>query len=306
MNVFLTILQGIAPLYLIIALGFVAGKYARVDRASVATLIFYFISPVVFFASVAKVQVDVGVIALPIIMFGISTALCLGALWAAKKFWRDDTPNILALSSGTANTGYFGLPVALMLFDEHALGMYFAAMLGMAVYESSVGYYVTARGRHTPREALRKVARLPVLYAFLAGLAASLLGLHLPQPLEQLATHFRGAYVVLGMMIVGLGLSTVKRLSLDVKFTGFAFAVKYAVWPVVVLALVALDNALLHFLGTEEHRIMLLLAVVPMAANSVVFATLLDAHPEKVATAVLLSTLLGLIYVPLMVSLLLS
>ena len=39
-----------------------------------------------------------------------------------------------------------------------------------------------------------------------------------------------------------------------------------------------------------------------MAANTVVIANVLNVHPEKAAAAVMLSTLLALITVPLMVS----
>lgn len=50
----------------------------------------------------------------------------------------------------------------------------------------------------------------------------------------------------------------------------------------------------------EAHKGFLLISIVPLAANSVAIASILKAHPEKVATTVLVSTLIALVYVPVM------
>lgn len=303
MPVFSTILAQIIPLYLLIVLGFIAGRRLKVDRQSVATVLVYLISPVVFFASVSKAHVDAALMVFPLLMYGMSTLICFIAYFAAKKLWNDNTPNIMALAAGTGNTGYFGLPVALLLFDEQGVGVYFAGMLGVTLFESSIGFYMTARGQHTAREAFMKVLKLPALYAFILGLIAGALEFQAPKALEELFLSLRGAYVVLGMMIIGLGLSGLTHFRLDMKFTGFAFLMRYALWPLLTLALIAVDSTLGLF-GDEVHRCMLLLSIVPLAANTVVFATLLNVQPEKVASTVLLSTLIALAWVPLMVALL--
>ena len=44
----------------------------------------------------------------------------------------------------------------------------------------------------------------------------------------------------------------------------------------------------------------MLLSIVPLAANTVELASLFKSQPEKAATAVLLSTIFALVYVPVM------
>jgi predicted permease len=47
--------------------------------------------------------------------------------------------------------------------------------------------------------------------------------------------------------------------------------------------------------------VLLVLSIVPIASNTVAFATKLRAHPEKAAFTVMLSTLVALVYIPVFV-----
>ena len=48
--------------------------------------------------------------------------LCLFFYWISASLWKDNTRNLLAFGAGTGNTAYFGIPVALILFDEKFIG----------------------------------------------------------------------------------------------------------------------------------------------------------------------------------------
>jgi predicted permease len=48
--------------------------------------------------------------------------------------------------------------------------------------------------------------------------------------------QIRGAYVVLGMMLVGVGLSAVRRLQVDVPFTSMLLLMRFIFWPLLVMA----------------------------------------------------------------------
>ncbi len=68
---------------------------------------------------------------------------------------------VLAFSAGTGNTGYFGLPVALVLLPPTGVTLYLFAVLGVTLYEFTVGFYLSARGRFSARQSLFKIVRLP-------------------------------------------------------------------------------------------------------------------------------------------------
>ena len=108
----------------------------------------------------------------------------------------------------------------------------------------------------------------------------------------------QGAYVVLGMMLIGFGISRINNFSFDYKFISLSFIGKFVMWPLIMLCLILVDYFFLNFYDIETYRAFILLSIVPIAANTGIFATVLDVHPDKVSSSVLFSTFFGLIYVP--------
>ena len=82
------------------------------------------------------------------------------------------------------------------------------------------------------------------------------------------------------------------------RCVGLALPATLPVWPARVGTLVLLDRTVTHCYAPEVHQVMILLAAVPLAANTVAVATELKTEPEKAALAVLLSTLLALVTIP--------
>ena len=299
MEIFFTLLGKLIPLYVVIFLGYIAGRFLNVRKESIASLLIYIIAPIIVFHGVATTKLTPGVLSLPLLFFIIACILSLLFLWIGKSFWKDTTKNILAFTAGTGNTGYFGIPVALILFDESAVGFIVIAILGLMLYENSVGFFITARGHHTVKEALIKVVRLPTLYAFFLGVLVQLAAIPFGQALSDVMVSFRGAYSMLGMMMIGLGLASINRFSIDYLFLGLSFLAKFILWPLIMLLVIVFDNLWLRLYTPAIHKVLVLLSIVPLAANTVAFATELKAEPEKAALAVGLSTLFALFYIPL-------
>jgi predicted permease len=298
MAVFLLVVGRVLPLYFLIGLGFLAGRVLRARKETVASLLIYVIAPFVIFHGAARTRLTPGILALPLFFFSLCSALSVAFLALASRIWSDARRNIVAFSAGTGNAGYFGLPLALALFDADAFGVVISSVLGFVLYENSVGFYITAMGRYSRRESLIRVLRLPTLYAYLSGILINVSGLPLGASYVSMAASFRGAYVVLGMMSIGLGIADMRRFELDYGFIGLTFAAKFFAWPLVAGSLVSLDSAFLNCYGHRTHQIIILLSIVPMAANMVAVATALRTEPEKSALAVLLSTVFTLLYLP--------
>ena len=300
--IFITLLNKIIPLYMNIALGFIAGKALDTNRESIARIMFFLINPIIIFNGVMNVNLDWSVLSLPILTFTISSVLCLTFFRATENIWTDSSRNLMSFSAGSGNTGYFGLPIALLLFNAEGEGIYILALLGITLYENSVGYYVLAHGTTTRIECLKKIIKLPAIYAFLGALFLNTCGIDMPVVLVEFTNHIKGTYTVLGMMIVGLGLAGLSHFKVDLTFIGLSFFAKFIVWPVIMLLITALDSWIFGIYSPMTHKALILLSIVPLAVNTVIVATLMKSQPEKAATAVLLSTLFALVYVPLMVA----
>jgi len=293
----------ILPLYLIIVLGFAAGKFVYIDRKSIASLLFYGVIPFVYFDFANKLDIEIKHLALPFIVMGISFTLSVSFLKLSQLIWKHDgRANVIAFSAGTANTGYFGLPVALLLFDDQTVGIFMLINVGLSLYDYTIGAYVIALGRFTYRDALVQVSKLPIIYAFVVGLATNELGLKLPCEFNIIANNMMGAYIVVGLMIVGLGLSSIRSFSLNMKFLGMLLSARFIATPMLVMILILIDQKYLHQFELPTHLALMLYGFMPPAANTVVFASLYDCHPEETATAVLAGTIIAMFYIPLAIS----
>jgi predicted permease len=303
MPLFTSLLIKLTPLYLNILLGYIAGKKLEANRDTIAKIMFYLINPLIIFNGVLNTRIDGGILSLPLVTFTIASVLCIIFYQFSRKIWTDSSKNIMAFSAGSGNTGYFGIPLAMLVFDRQAEGIYIMALLGITLYENSLGYYITAKGAYTRAQCLTKLLRLPTIYAFLLGLMINLFQLPIPEVYKDFIGHIKGVYIVLGMMIIGLGLAGMNGFKLDIKFIGMTFLAKFLVWPLCVLSLIALDSHFFGFYNPLIHKALILLSIVPLAVNTIVMASLMKGNPEKMAATVLLSTLFALLYVPLMTSL---
>lgn len=301
MAIFYSCLFTIIPLYLNILLGFIAGKCLEIHRETIARLMLYVINPLVIFNGVLNTPLEKGALALPIIVFAVSSSLCLLIYQLSHWFWRDSLRNLAAFSAGSGNTGYFGLPLALLLLDERGEGLYIMALLGVTLYENTVGFYVFVRGRQKFRECLKKLVQLPALYVCAAGLAINASQIPMPNVFVDFMQYIKGAYTVFGMMIIGLGLASLSAFKLDLKFISLVFLARFILWPLIALLIIFADIYFFNWFDASIYQPLTLLSIVPLGANTVIMASLMQSYPEKAATAVLISTLLALFYVPVMV-----
>lgn len=288
------------PLYLNILLGYIAGRRLDLKGDGIARLMFYMINPLIIFNGVATIELEGSIFFLPVIIFCLSCMICLIFYRLSRRIWQDSSKNLVAFSAGSGNTGYFGLSLALMLLGDATAAIYIMAMLGITFYENSLGYYISAKGKYSPLECLKKLLLLPTTYALLLGVIVNVFAVDLPEIYTDFIGHIRGAYTVLGMMLVGLGMAALSSFKLDLKFIGLTFIAKFLAWPLLILTFIEVDVAFLGWYGRNIHEALILLSIVPMAVNTIVMATLLEYQSEKVATTVLLSTFFALIYVPLM------
>ncbi|MEM7679576.1 MAG: AEC family transporter [Pseudomonadota bacterium] len=298
MDIFLSLFTSILPLYVIIALGWIAGRFYDVDKNSLANLAIYMLVPAVTFYYMAGIKFDVEYFSLPFIAYFCYSAMTLIAYKLGLSLYDDKRANLLAMCSGTKNNGYMGLPVIILFFPPEWVGVYVFTLVGSLMYEATVMYYVANRGNFSPMESLKRVFKFPVIYAAFFGLVFNLSGLEIPQQTEAFWGYFRGAYVVIGMMIIGVSLSRVSKLVMSAKFLSAVFAAQFIIWPLLTFGLVWIDQTYLYLFAEEVHKFFIIMALLPPAANVAAFAAALNLNAEKAATTILLGTVFALFYIP--------
>lgn len=293
----------VGPLVLLVLLGFVAGKWGRVNRDPIGRLLIYFLTPGMVLSGIIKSPLEPKNALIPLSFFLLCTALCFLSLKTFAKWIVKDKSDrhIVALGCGDANSGYFAIPVGTALLGEQSLPYIILISMGFVLYENTVGYFVAARGSLSFKESLRRVFKLPAVYAVFFALLLKAAGVaSLPGPLDELGKSFRATYSVLGMMMIGMGLSSLKGLQFDFRYLAASFFGKFALWPLILGA--GSYFGLASALGIPPHFEILLIftGFLPMAANMVAISSDVKASVEKSATAVFLSILMSWILLPLL------
>ena len=298
LDLLILLIANIIPLYALIALGFIAGRWLDVNLHSMAIVAIYILAPIVNFGALAQMEFTPEYILLPVLLFAFSVTIGIVAYISAQKMWKNNRANLVGMSSVVGNTMYFGMPVVLALLGPEWLGVYALMNLGLFLNEVGLGYYFGARGDATVKGAILKVFKLPVIYGIALGLLYNLSGFDLPESFLRYWNYAIGAWVFIGMMIIGVALSKLDRLEIDWKLLLNLFIPKFVAWPLVGFGIVLADLHYMHWFGAEVHTMLVIITAVPLAGNLVAYAATLKLHPEKAAAAVLISTILGIFTVP--------
>ena len=130
MEIATLILLKMTGLYIAIAIGWVSARKLEVGKEGISKLLFYVIVPLVFLHGISKMQMQEGVLLLPLIIAVFSCTLCLLYFQISRRFYpQGKEANIIAFASGNGNIGYFGIPIAMMLFDTQTVAIYMVMVI---------------------------------------------------------------------------------------------------------------------------------------------------------------------------------
>ncbi len=227
--------------------------------------------------------------------------MCLIIYKVITTFFHGHTlRNIIAFSSGSANSGHFGLPIALMVLNHETVAIYIVSFLGITLFENTYGFYMAAKGYFSAWDCIKKIFKLPALYAILVGICYNNLHIQTPALLNDFFSNMRSTYIVLGMSTIGLSIANIKSLAIDWKIVSITLIVKYILWPLLMLAAVLLDKNYFLIYSAEVHTALMILSIVPISVSTIVVGSVLNYPADQLAWTVLLNTLVGLVYVPAM------
>lgn len=297
--IFDILIPNLIPLYLLILLGYISGRWLDVNLHSVARLNIYIFLPIVSLGAMTQLDFAPAYILLPIVLMGISYMISIGSYHMAKIFWQDGTANLMGAAGVNGNAIYFGLPLIIAMFGTTGAATYLFMNLGPQINNVTLAYYLVARGQFSVRDSLLKVLQFPVLHAMWIGLLLNAADVEMSEILLKYWNYAAGCNIFLGMMMIGIGIGKIPKLSFDFKQIGAFFVIKFILWPLLVSVFVWTDIHILGLFDARIYQIMLLFSVMPLIGNLVAYAAEHNLHPEKTAAAVLFTSLATIIIVPL-------
>ncbi len=217
--------------------------------------------------------------------------------------WNDGTNNMLSVGIANGNFGFIGLPLTILLFGQKYVALAALFGLGAATFIATLGMFIAARANYNFRESVLRVVKMPLIYALLLGLLLNILKIPLYSSIMQVLNNVNGAYSVLGLMLVGIAMSELGKVEIDVALMLFATTMTYILWPLIAFGFIFLDKSTLMLYTPDIYRVLLLMSIVPIGVSIVAISTEFQVQPEKASFVVLFTTLISLIYIPAFISL---
>jgi predicted permease len=291
--------QLLIPDFSLILGGYLLCRHTPLNRTvwdQVEVLVYYLLFPVLLFQSIARSPLDLkaasGLIAavLLLALTAIAASYALPYLPGLRKHIHPRDHAAAAQVAFRFNT-FIGLALAQRLGGPVGLQL-IAVLIGVCVPIYNVAA-VWPMARHAGLHMGRELLRNPLIIATVSGLVANVVGLRIPDWLDPSLQRVGSASVALGLMAAGAGL----RLG----SMGRAKCVAVAVLAIkhVLLPVTAWLLARVFGLTPMQTTILLAFAALPTASSCYVLATRMGYDGAHVAGLVTVSTLLGMLSLPL-------
>jgi malonate transporter len=286
------------PDFLLIAIGFVLCRYTPLDRplwSGMERLVYVVLFPALLFTSIVRQPLEAGA-ALPV----AGAALSVTAVGIALAFAVRFAPgvDVWLHASGAQVAFRFNSYVGLALADRlgGAAGVaWMAVIVSVCVPMCNVAA-VWPLARHGGHGFLRELGRNPLIIATVSGLLFNLAGLRLPELAGLTLSRIGSAALPLGLMAVGAGLQ-MGALREAPRLAAALLTIRHLVLPATAI------TAVMAFgLAPLQQAVVVAFAALPTASSAYVLAVRMGGHGGFVAGLVTVSTLAGMVSLPVALS----
>jgi predicted permease len=290
--------QLLFPDFSLILSGYLVCRYTALNRTvweQVENLVYFFLFPVLLFQSIVKSPLDMGTTS-SFIAAGLTMGLAGIAMAYSLPHWPwlgrciDAREHAGSAQVAFRFNSFIGLAMAERLAGAQGL-LLIAVLIGVCVPLFNVAA-VWPMTRHAKRGFVRELVRNPLIIATCSGLAANLLGFHLPAWLEPTTTRIGGASLALGLMAAGAGLQ-LASMAQSKPLTLSLLMIRHLLLP-----LVAFGLSRLFGLSAVQSTVLLIFSALPTASSAYVLAARMGYNGAYVAGLVTLSTVLGMLSLP--------
>ncbi|SER79393.1 hypothetical protein SAMN04487958_10333 [Vreelandella subterranea] len=255
----------------------------------VTRLVFNIGTPSLVLASLAGAEIDASTFGRTMLSTALVIICMAGATFFVAKLLRRDW-RVLLSPMMYPNTGNMGLPVVLYAFGSAGFVYGITVMVTVSLFQFTVGTMLASRGNP-----LKSLAKTPTVYAIAIAMALLLTDTELPLWLANSVDLMSGFTVPLMLITLGVSLASIQVKSLR---SGLGFSLV----RIPLAATAAWLIAGLMGLPPLAQGILVLQMSMPVAVFNYLFAQRAQREPAYVASLVFCSTLLSLIYLPVLLA----
>jgi len=285
----LRILGIVFPVFAIIGIGWWYGRAKRPDIGVTNQISMDVLVPALVFAALASKDFDFARY-WQLALAGALVILGSGLLaWPIARLLKVEARTFVPPMMFN-NSGNMGIPLIVLAFGEPALGAAIILFLVEMVLHFSLGPYMLAH-----RMGLVQLLKTPVMAATVAGVAVSLSGTHLPEPLYTAIRMVGDASIPMLLFALGVRLNQVSFRDWHI---GLASGIASPATGIVMVLLLP------PFLDLEpmQQSLLLVFGALPPAVLNYLMAEQYRQEPERVASIVLLGNLSALAVMPVVLA----
>ncbi len=292
-NLVLTVIETVAPVFLLAAVGFVWGKAGFEYRVEFVTRLAMTLSvPCLIFVALMRADVEPAALTTLSLASVVAYAAITLVFWGIVRLAGLDRRTYLSpLIFG--NTGNIGLPLAMFAFGEAGLGYAVVVFAVMAILSFTIGVWLVS-DTGSPARVLKE----PMVGATVLG--AVFLWQGWTTPLWLTNTLQLAGQMAIPLMLITLGVA-VARL----HPSGFLRPLVLSLVKVAVCTAVAWGLGLWFALPAVPFAILVLQVASPVAVTSYLIAEKYKADADAVAGLVVVSTLVSVVTIPVTLAFLL-
>ena len=293
MELILTVLQIVAPVFLLAAIGFAWVKVGWQYEIEFVTRLAMTISvPALIFVALMKADISADTLSSLFLSSIIAYIALTIIFWIIAKLAKLDMATFWApLIFG--NTGNLGLPLAMFAFGEVGLGYAVVVFAVMAVGSFSIGVWMVSGGG-----SVTKIFKEPMVWATLAGALFLIKGWQTPQ-------WTTNTLELMGQMAIPLMLITLGVALARLKVKTISRAVILSIMKLIVSVCTAWVIGSYFGLNDIAFAVLVVQIATPVAVTSYLLAQKYGADANEVAGLVIASTVLSVVALPVLLAVLL-
>lgn len=205
------------PIYLVMALGFAAGRlgvFSRADFRVLGSFVAKFALPALVFTALSQRPVGEIVDARYLVAYGSASLLVMLAGMGVGWFWQRKSLTLCALSGlgmASSNSGYIGYPIAVLVCGAApaAVGLALCMLvenmmiIPLALVLADSGAAEEGAWHRILLGALAQFLRNPLFLGILAGFVVALLGIPVSEPLARSINLLAMSSTALSLFVIG-------------------------------------------------------------------------------------------------------
>ncbi len=285
------ILPAIAPVALIIFIGFLAGRTLSWEHQTLSQLSVYILAPALVADGLYRTTLSLKSAAGLLLGLTLLSVLLYGGVWLLSTLLNLplDTYKSLMTTTLLANNGNLGLPLIAFALGGAGLERAIVYMLGSSILMFGV-FPALLKGKGVGY-GIRLSLKLPLIWAMFFGFSLHIFKVQLPLQLDQGMAQLGQAAIPVALLLLGMQLADT-RLAVG-KYEMAASVMRLAIAPLIAYTV----GRLLQLEGLDL-QVLVLQSAMPVAVNTVVLVTEFGGDAAKVARTIVVSTLLSFLTLP--------